>query len=401
MKILLVHNCYGSSAPSGENRVFAAEKTLLEKHGHEVATYTRHSDEIRTGGAIRRIWGKIKGALCTVGNPFAAHEVAKVCRAFKPDIVHFHNTFPLISPLAIRAAHRSGAKVVMTLHNYRTVCAAGVPTRNGKVCTECFRRSAHSAQGKKGNLSVWPAIRHRCYRGSLFATLPLALNIRLYRKSWAKWVDQFVCLTPFAKEMMCAGGLFADKLVVKGNFIAAIAISNVSRRSGVVYVGRLSEEKGIRTVIEAWNLMKCAAPDLTIIGDGDYRSDYVALAKNPKIRFVGQKPHDEVLKAMSEAAFVVIPSLCYEGLPTNLMESFMLGTPCLVSDLGALPSLVGKGGAVFEAGNPQSLADAVRAVFSRQDYDAMCTAARHEAEARYSEDANYGRLMEIYEAVRK
>jgi len=114
MKILLVHNYYGSSAPSGENNVLEAEKALLEKHGHKVAVYVRHSDEIRTGGAIRRLLGKVKGALCMVGNPFAAHEVAKNCRVFKPDIVHFHNTFPLISPLAIRAAHRSGAKVVVT-----------------------------------------------------------------------------------------------------------------------------------------------------------------------------------------------------------------------------------------------------------------------------------------------
>lgn len=124
-------------------------------------------------------------------------------------------------PLAIRAAHRSGAKVVMTLHNYRAVCAAGVPTRNGKVCTECFRRSAHSAQGKKGNLSVWPAIRHRCYRGSLFATLPLALNIRLYRKSWAKWVDQFVVLSEFQKTVMEGCGFPAEKISVKGNFVPA------------------------------------------------------------------------------------------------------------------------------------------------------------------------------------
>ena len=137
VKILFVHNYYGSSAPSGENKVFEAEKAMLEKHGHEVAVYTRHSDEIRNGNVIARLLGKIKGALCTIGNPFAARAMARKCREFKPDIVHFHNTFPLISPLAVKSASKY-APVVMTLHNYRTACVSGVPTRDGKVCSLCL-----------------------------------------------------------------------------------------------------------------------------------------------------------------------------------------------------------------------------------------------------------------------
>ena len=176
MRILLVHNFYGSLAPSGENEVFEAEKSMLEKHGHEVVVYTRHSDEIRgvsggveefgSGGVgkLRKIWGMVKGAMCTVGNPFAARAVAKKCREFKPDVVHFHNTFPLISPLAVRAASKY-APVVMTLHNYRTACAAGVPTRDGKVCSLCLDKKC-----------VWDGIKHRCYRGGLLATLPFPLG---------------------------------------------------------------------------------------------------------------------------------------------------------------------------------------------------------------------------------
>ncbi len=408
MKILLVHNYYGSSAPSGENRVFAAEKTLLEKHGHAVAVYVRHSDEIRTGGAIRRIGGKIKGALCTVGNPFAAHEVAKVCRAFKPDIVHFHNTFPLISPLAIRAAHRSGAKVVMTLHNYRTVCAAGVPTRNGKVCTECFRRSAHSARGRKGNLSVWPAIRHRCYRGSLFATLPLALNIWLYRKSWAKWVDRFIVLSEFQKTVMEGCGFPAEKISVKGNFVTSrIEGNSCEKKNQILYVGRLSEEKGIKTLLHAWRKVVgqtdgAILSKLVLVGEGRQRGEYERLSTGLPVEFVGQTPHNEVVRMMAESKAVVLPSECWETFGLTVVEGMRAGTPPVVSNLGALPDIVSSDcGEVFEAGNAESLAAAIRSLLSRQDYDAMCTAARHEAEARYSEDANYGRLMEIYEAVRK
>ena len=239
MRILLVHNYYGSSAPSGENRVFEAEKAMLERHGHEVAVYTRHSDEIRgTGngeqGTVRKLWGMVKGAVCTVGNPFAARMVATKCRKFKPDVVHFHNTFPLISPLAVQAASKY-APVVMTLHNYRTACAAGVPTRDGKVCSLCLDKKC-----------VWDGIKHRCYRGSLFATLPLAMNIALYRRLLPKWVSQFIVLSEFQKRKMVEYGWPKEKIEVKGNFVGRVeCVERVEKKDQIVYVGRLSKEKGL------------------------------------------------------------------------------------------------------------------------------------------------------------
>ena len=246
-RVLLVHNFYGSSAPSGENGVFEAEKAMLENHGVRVETCTRHSDEIRhppAAGVFKRVCGLLKGAFCTVANPFAARALGKKIQAFRPDVVHFHNTFPLISPLAIRAAHRAGCKVAMTLHNYRTVCAAGIPMRGGKVCTDCFCGS------------VLPAIRHRCYRRSLLATLPLALNIALYRRCWAKWVDRFIALSEFQRGKMIACGFPAEKVVVKPNFVrvdAAPVVPAAERANEILYVGRLSEEKGVFTLLEAWN----------------------------------------------------------------------------------------------------------------------------------------------------
>ena len=157
MRVLLVHNYYGSSAPSGENQVFEAERAMLQRHGVTVDCFVRHSDEIRidrpkstfslftfTFYFFQKAYGLLKGAVCTVANPFAARALKKKIREFRPDVVHFHNTFPLISPLAILAAKRSGAKVVMTLHNYRMVCAAGIPMRGGKVCRECFAISEQS-----------------------------------------------------------------------------------------------------------------------------------------------------------------------------------------------------------------------------------------------------------------
>ena len=244
MRILLVHNYYGSSAPSGENKVFEAEKAMLEKHGHYVATYTRHSDEIRNGNVLARLWGKVKGAMCTVGNPFAARAVGRLCREFKPDVVHFHNTFPLISPLAVRVAGKY-APVVMTLHNYRTACAAGVPTRDGKVCSLCLDKRC-----------VWDGITHRCYRSSLAATLPLAINIALYRKRLPKWVSRFIVLSEFQKRKMGEYGWPDEKIVVKGNFIGRIEYAKcVEKKNQIVYVGRLSKEKGVETLIKAFKMI--------------------------------------------------------------------------------------------------------------------------------------------------
>lgn len=251
-RVVLVHNYYGSTAPSGENKVFEAEKAMLEKRGVEVETYVRRSDEIRVseGGGLRwrKIWGLVKGAMCTVANPFAARALARKIKAFKPEVVHFHNTFPLISPLALKAAHKAGCKVVMTLHNYRTVCAAGVPTRDGKVCTLCLEKG-----------SVKDAIKHRCYRGSLLATLPLAINVWWYRNRWAKWVDKFVVLSEFQKRKMVECGWPEEKLVVKGNFTEVSEkpiVPACERKDEILYVGRLSREKGVFTLLEAWDKLQ-------------------------------------------------------------------------------------------------------------------------------------------------
>ena len=392
MRILLVHNFYGSSAPSGENKVFEAEKSMLEKHGHEVAVYTRHSDEIRNGNAIAKLLGKIKGALCTIGNPFAAQAVAKKCKEFKPDVVHFHNTFPLISPLAVRVASKY-APVVMTLHNYRTVCAAGVPMRGGKVCSLCLDKKC-----------VWDGVKHRCYRGGFLATLPLATNITLHRKKLPRWVARFIALSEFQRRKMVDVGLPEEKIVVKGNFISrAERAECVEKKDQIMYVGRLSPEKGVSTLIEAWRIIGLSTGcKLILIGNGDSRREYESLALDLGVEFMGNKSNDVVREEIAASKAVVLPSECWEGMPMTILESFAEGTPCVVSNLGALPEYIRNGelGEVFETGNPKSLAAAVKRLLSRSDYGEMCAAAKHEAETKYSEEANYKRLMEIYgEAV--
>ena len=394
MRILLIHNYYGSSAPSGENKVFEAERAMLEKHGHEVEVYTRHSDEIRgTGngerGTARKLWGMVKGALCTIGNPFAARAVTKKCKEFKPDVVHSHNTFPLISPLAVRAASKY-APVVMTLHNYRTVCAAGVPMRGGKVCSLCLDKKC-----------AWDGVKHRCYRGCFLATLPLAMNITLYRKKLPRWVARFIALSEFQKRKMVEVGLPEEKIVVKGNFISrAERVGRVEKKNQIVYVGRLSPEKGVPTLLDAWRMIgNETGCKLLLIGDGDFRNEYEKLSDGLNVEFLGQLPNEQVRAIIAAAKFVVLPSECWEGMPMTVLESFAEGTPCVVSDLGALPECVRNGelGEVFKAGNAESLAEAIKRLLSRSDYAEVCAEAKREAETKYSEDANYKMLMKIYD----
>ena len=412
MRILLVHNYYGSAAPSGENKVFEAEKAMLTKHGHEVAVYTRHSDEIRGigdggWGMRRKLCGMVKGALCTVGNPFAARSVAKLYQQFKPDVVHFHNTFPLISPLAVLAASKH-APVVMTLHNYRTACAEGVPTRDGKVCSLCLDKKC-----------VLDGVKYRCYRGSLAATLPLAINIAIYRKLLPKWVSRFIVLSEFQKMKMVEYGWPAKRIVVKGNFIGEEPrnTQNTRKKDQIVYVGRLSKEKGVETLIKAFAIL-CGSSEtstqspcstrlknlkLVIVGDGADRPELEKLSTGLNVEFMGYKPSEKARRIIAESKALVSPSTCWETFGLSAAEALSEGVPPVVSNVGALPDIIqdGRYGEVFEAGNAKTLAAAIMRLLSRPDYDEMCSAARREAEAKYSEEANYNQLIGIYQGVLK
>ena len=400
MKLLLVHNYYGSSAPSGENKVFEAEKAMLEKHGHEIMAYTRHSDEIRSESV--RVFsvfrGLVKGALCTIGNPFAARAIAKKCKEFKPDIVHFHNTFPLISPLVVRAASKY-APVVMTLHNYRTACAAGVPTRDSKVCSLCLDKKC-----------VSDGVKHRCYRGSLVATLPLAISITFYRRRLPKWVTKFIVLSEFQKRKMVEYGCPEEKIEVKGNFVSGGVVSGgvEVKKNQIVYVGRLSKEKGVETLIKAFKILSSSSVcsvvknlKLIIVGDGVDRQELEGMAQGLNVEFVGQKPATETRRIVAESKAIVSPSTCWETFGLAAAEAMSVGTPSVVSNVGALPDIVqdGRFGEIFEAGNAEACAAAIKRLLSRSDYDEICAAAKHEAETKYSEEANYKRLMEIYGEV--
>ena len=388
MKILLVHNFYGSAAPSGENVVFEAEKALLQKNGHEVSLFTRHSDEILGKG----FFGKVQGALAAPWNPWMSRAIQKAIADFQPDVVHAHNTFPLIS-LAI--FHAIGKKVasVLTLHNYRLFCPAAIPMRNGRVCTECLDKK-----------SSFPAILHGCYIDSRIATVPLAFNVGLHRflGTWKNNVDAFIALSDFQAKLMVKSGLPAAKIEVKPNFFPGNppVVPWPQRSSYVVFVGRLSAEKGVENLLRAWQMWGRKAPELHLVGDGKLLAKLKRMADGLPVRFMGQVTTQEAHANIARARLLILPSECFEGFPMVVREAFAFGTPAAVSNIGPLPSIVKNeiSGVVFEPGNPDSLLWQVRAAWENPDIlERFGACARAEFEAKYTEDANYKMLMAIYE----
>jgi glycosyltransferase involved in cell wall biosynthesis len=389
LRILLVHNFYGSAAPSGENQVFEAEKALLQSRGHEVAEFTRHSDEIRGQG----VWGTIQGAVATPWNPWSARAIRQEVARFLPDVVHVHNTFPLISPSIFHALAGTGVARVLTLHNYRLFCAAAIPMRAGKVCTDCLDRR-----------SVLPALQHGCYRNSRLATMPLALNVALHRAAgtWAHQVDAFIALTEFQRQRVVDGGLPAGRVFVKPNFYPGkpAVMPWAQRQPYVVFAGRLTAEKGVATLIRAWQLWGPGAPELRVLGDGELRGELEAMAAGLPVRFLGQVDVAEAQQQIAQARLLVLPSEWFEGFPMVVREAFAFGTPAAVSDLGPLPSIVrdGESGVVFEAANPGSLLHTVRAAWQAPAIlQNLGQAARAAFDANYTDESNYQTMMKIYQ----
>ena len=388
MKVLLVHNFYGSAAPSGENQVFEAEKALLQSRGHEVAEFTRQSDEIRGHG----VWGSIQGAAATPWNPWSARAIRQAVARFVPDVVHVHNTFPLISPSVFHALAGTGVARVLTLHNYRLFCPAAIPMRAGQVCTDCLDRR-----------SVLPALQHGCYRNSRLATVPLALNVALHRAAgtWSHQVDAFITLTEFQRQRVVDAGLPASRVYVKPNFYPgnpAVAPWD-QRQPVVVFAGRLTAEKGVATLIRAWQLWGLEAPELRVLGDGELRGELESMAAGLPVRFLGQVDAAEAQRQIAQASLLVLPSECFEGFPMVVREAFAFGTPAAVADLGPLPGIVrhGVGGVVFDARNPESLLHTVRTAWQAPGrLENLGQGARQAFDTLYNEEANYMTLMRVY-----
>ncbi len=385
MKILVIHNRYRSSAPSGEDMACDAEAALLARRGVEVVRYERSNDDIG---------GPLGAALETVWSRRAHRELAAVLRRERPDVVHVHNIWYRISPAAYVACRDAGVPVVQTLHNFRLVCANALLLRDGRPCEECLGGSP------------WRAVRHGCYRGSRLATTPLAFAQWLHatRRTWLDGVDRYVALSRFALERFVAAGLPRERISVKPNFLADPPSPKAGAGAGALYVGRLTPEKGISVLLAATGRVVQREFGLEIVGDGTMRAAVdLGVAKSAgRIRAAGAKSRAYCLEAMCRALFVVVPSICYENFPLAIVEAFACGTPVLASRLGAMAEIVedGRTGLLFAPGDAADLAAKMEWLTDHPEVcAAMGRAARAVFEERYTAERNFESLMEIYQQV--
>jgi glycosyltransferase involved in cell wall biosynthesis len=389
-KVLVVHNFYQQAG--GEDGVFADEAKLLESRGHAVIRFSVHNDQVKDRSPMAL-------ARNTVWNGNVHAQLRELARRERPDVAHFHNTFPLVSPAAYYAVREEGAAVVQTLHNFRLLCPKATFYREGGVCEECLGKSL-----------PWPSVVHKCYRGSRSATAATAAMLGVHRAmgTWQAQVDAYVALTQFSRDKFIAGGLPADRIHVKPNFVddSLAAATGTGCGGFAIFVGRLSPEKGVPTLLDAWRLMsreKRLPPELQIIGDGPLRHEVEEAARQiPAVRYLGHKGPEELFALLRDAKFLVFPSQWYETFGRVVIEAFAAGIPVVASNLGSMAQIIDpdRTGLLFESGDAASLTAAVRRMQSNTpDMVQMRSEARLEYEALYTAKANYEMMADVYQSA--
>jgi glycosyltransferase involved in cell wall biosynthesis len=359
MHILQVHNSYRQRG--GEDTVVAADARLLHSAGHAVTQYI-----------VPNPVGSMEAGLrlgLSLWNPAAGRRFRRQLEVAKPDVVHIHNTWFSITPSAAYEARRAGVPVVMTLHNYRLSCANGQFFRDGSQCTECLKGSALNG------------LLHRCYQDSFVASAFAAANTGIHRQlgTWTKNVDLFLCLTEFAKARFIEAGIPEEKLRIRHNCVAdpddRVVAAAKSRQ--VAYIGRLSSEKGVRGLLEAWRLARMEDYELLVVGDGPERETLEAMCM-PGVRFMGTMEHQAVLDTLRSVRSLVFPSLWFEGEPMIVIEALATGTPVLASNVGGIPELLGHGSAgwLTNAGDADAWARSLKDLRTNTDIDTKSRAAR-------------------------
>ncbi len=381
MRILSIHNRY--LIRGGEDQSRELEEKLLQEQGNQVDIYEENNNRVAE-------IGKVRVAIRTVWSTESYQIVRQKLTENSDNIVHVQNFFPLISPSVYYAANKQGVPIVQTLRNYRLLCANSYFFRDQKVCEDCL-----------GKIIPWPGVVHGCYRDSKLGSLVVVTMQTLHRaiSTWKKMVNLYITLTDFTRQKFIQAGLPADKIVVKPNFVYPDPGMGEGNGNYAIFIGRLSPEKGLDTLLAAWQLLGGKIP-LKIIGDGPLSNQVrEAVTKLPYVKWLGRLPIQEVYTLIGEAKFLIFPSQWYETFGRVAIEAFAKGTPVIASNLGNMSSMIesGRTGFHFSPGDPNDLAALVEyALTHPEKLRKMRFEARSEFEAKYTAQQNYHKLMDIY-----
>ena len=384
MRILSIHNNY--QIRGGEDESRELEENLLRDMGHQIDVYEESNHNIKSiepiSLALRTIWS------------VEAYQTVKVkLQKSHYDLIHVQNFFPLISPSIYYAAKSENVPVVQSLRNYRLLCPNALFFRNGQVCEDCL-----------GKTIPYPGVIHGCYRKDRRATIATSAMLMTHRAmgTWANMVDRYITPSHFARDKLIEGGIAESKIAVKPNFVCPDPRVETKKGKFALFVGRLSVEKGIDLLLDAWENLTHPLP-LKIVGEGPLVPMVrEAAAKYPEIEYLGRKPLEEVHQLMGEAMFLVFPSRWYETFGRVIIEAFAKGTPIIASDLGAISELIDSGrmGIGFCPNDARDLTEKIEWALMNSDRLAlMSREARLEFEKKYTATANYQKLLEIYGEV--
>lgn len=388
----MLHSFYQHPG-GGEDVSFDQEVALLRSHGDEVFTLTKSNDGISDFSNLKALKYLLWDAAWSRKR---YEEVRLSIQKLRPDIAHVQNFWFMLSPSVHGACHSEGVAVVQHLRNYRLGCLNGLLLYRGQVCKDCLGRRP------------WRGLLRRCYHDSLLRSWIVYHMIMLNRRrrTWQKQVVRFICLTQQSRDLFVRSGLPRDQLIVRPNFVSDPGWkTNRSPDGSVLYVGRLSQEKGFEVLVSAWKMLSQRPVRLKVCGG---QEDIIRRLRNQltpyEIELAGHVSGEEVVKEMKLCRFLVMPTLCNENMPRVVVEAFACGTPVVGSDLGAVAEMIehGRTGLLFKPGDPLDLAQKMSFAFSQPEKLAtMGCEARREYEAKYSPEQAYVSLIDIYQQARE
>lgn len=384
MRILIAHNRYRH--PGGEDAVVKTEFNLLKNFGEEVRLYERSNDELNDYSFFQKM-----GFLWNMGwSKNSYDDFRRVLREFSPDVVHFHNIFFTLTPSVYQACRDENIPVVQSLHNFRLLCSNALFFRDNRVCEECLEHK-----------NLWRGVFYGCYRNSRLMT---ALMVRMLenhwkRRTWLTGVDRYITATEFSRRKYIAGGIPAERIVVKPNVHANGVYKENQDQGYALYAGRLTPEKGVQVLLKAWK--KKALLPLKVVGDGPWGAEFKRQAQDIReVEFVGFVAKDRYEEYLKGAKFLVVPSLCYENFPKVVAEAYAYGIPIVASDLGGFPEIIDdqKTGLLFRPNDENDLLEKVQWLLSRQDRRVLLQQNIRKVYATtYGVRKNYETLIEIYQ----